>query len=40
MIKQDPGDKAVLHQVPLLGRGEEVVSGFNKAAETLGGKKH
>ena len=40
MIKQDPEDKAVLHQVPLLGRGEEVVSGFNKAAETLGGKKH
>ena len=40
MIKQDPGDKLVLHQVPLMGRGGEVVSGFNKAAETLGGKRH
>lgn len=40
MIKQDPGDKVVLHQVPLMGKGGEVVSGFNKAAETLVGKRH
>lgn len=36
MTGQDPGEKAVLHLVPLWGRGKEGrVNGFDKAARTL-----